>query len=748
MVPQSSPYGNGSPIAGRPRCSRRAASPCRRRTLLRQRRARDPGVCRPRVHRGGSGRHAGSASSPNAEPSGGGGHGSNSGPRAGDPCERHHRAAARSGLVATDERRALRRGPRLHATRVALVQRTTRGVARGRRRDRGHIPSWAMGRPASRCAGQRSEAWRAFTSSNRTVSSWRSCRNSGIVGLAWFLAFLVLAYRGAARAAREHRRASRSGVLSIVLIQASYDWTWSFPGLVVPALILVGAACGGGRRLVGVSAMTAVSASPSSSQAPRSLLRIWPSRQIAAAQALRPPIRGRRGRMPRTRSTGSMGRRGALSSGVHRRVCRELLPRGRRSITPLRPSQHSRGPTTTAKRSPGTAPVPLGSGRSPAAPHAPRIRSNPFSHGTVWLSRNSRAGVGCPGRTRCPCLALAHDRRAPRSGSARRREHVDEDHDARSGGTTPRGSLDQGERSRPGHRDGRRLRSAVSRLPPTAPGLRSDGGRRCRRASVSRGRSWRVSTAVGGDAAARVPARRTRRPRPRQLDLRVDESARTPERPWPTCSAKTSDSSRMSDPGFALALRFARRRQSTEKALVLEHHGLRRPGETPPRSRSTRRWSSFAAPTNTWRSAARAASVSGPNVSPAERELLLTSLRGRLSREQRVVSACRRAPASSVGQGRCRSDRRSRAAPLPITSFESAPAPRLSDQERSIPRSSASSARACGASTRMSPLSAARRRCARRCRPSHSSPASGALHQAQMPARRACAPSSPLSRTQ
>ncbi len=106
----------------------------------------------------------------------------------------------------------------------------------------------------------------------------------GIVGLAWFLAFVILAYRGAARSARGVGGVA-VGVLSIVLIQASYDWTWSFPGLVVPALILVGAACGGGRRLGGVSAAavvcTALLVSGAAIAAP-----YLASRQIAVAQAL------------------------------------------------------------------------------------------------------------------------------------------------------------------------------------------------------------------------------------------------------------------------------------------------------------------------------------------------------------------------------------------------------------------------------------------------------------------------------
>jgi len=74
----------------------------------------------------------------------------------------------------------------------------------------------------------------------------------GLVGLALFGAFAALAYRGVATAGRRDG-AVAGGVLSIVLLQASYDWTWSFPGLLAPACVVVGAACGGGivrRRAV------------------------------------------------------------------------------------------------------------------------------------------------------------------------------------------------------------------------------------------------------------------------------------------------------------------------------------------------------------------------------------------------------------------------------------------------------------------------------------------------------------------
>jgi O-Antigen ligase len=81
----------------------------------------------------------------------------------------------------------------------------------------------------------------------------------GVVGLAAFLAFVVLAYRGIARS-RQSVGGVAAGVISVVLIQASYDWTWSFPGLIVPALLMLGAAGSGGarRRAVPAAAMIAL----------------------------------------------------------------------------------------------------------------------------------------------------------------------------------------------------------------------------------------------------------------------------------------------------------------------------------------------------------------------------------------------------------------------------------------------------------------------------------------------------------
>ena len=106
----------------------------------------------------------------------------------------------------------------------------------------------------------------------------------GIVGLASFLAFIVLTYRGVARAGRGVGGVA-AAVISIVLVQASYDWTWSFPGLVVPALLIVGAACAGGARLRGTPAtmliVTLIAVSGAAITAP-----YLADRQLRAARAL------------------------------------------------------------------------------------------------------------------------------------------------------------------------------------------------------------------------------------------------------------------------------------------------------------------------------------------------------------------------------------------------------------------------------------------------------------------------------
>ena len=88
-------------------------------------------------------------------------------------------------------------------------------------------------------------------------------------------------------------------------------------------------------------------------------------------------------------------------------------------------------------------------------------------------------------------------------------------------------------------------------------------------------------------------------------------------------------------PGFALALSSAEEAVD-RRALVLEHHGLVTWGDTPEESfdltlELVRRADEYFAKRSPRRE------VNGPIVSPAERELLLTTLRGRLCRDQRVV---------------------------------------------------------------------------------------------------------------
>jgi rhamnulose-1-phosphate aldolase/alcohol dehydrogenase len=90
-------------------------------------------------------------------------------------------------------------------------------------------------------------------------------------------------------------------------------------------------------------------------------------------------------------------------------------------------------------------------------------------------------------------------------------------------------------------------------------------------------------------------------------------------------------------PGFALALLCAVQAEN-RKALVLEHHGLVTWGDSDEESldatlalvRSADEYLAERIPK-------RAAATAAARISPAERELLLTTLRGRMSQEQRVV---------------------------------------------------------------------------------------------------------------
>jgi tetratricopeptide (TPR) repeat protein len=69
----------------------------------------------------------------------------------------------------------------------------------------------------------------------------------GAIGLAFFFAFVALVTIALRRGPDRALAAAAFAVLLAVVVQASVDWTWSFPGLVVPALVVVGAAAGAGR---------------------------------------------------------------------------------------------------------------------------------------------------------------------------------------------------------------------------------------------------------------------------------------------------------------------------------------------------------------------------------------------------------------------------------------------------------------------------------------------------------------------
>lgn len=79
----------------------------------------------------------------------------------------------------------------------------------------------------------------------------------GVIGLAAFAAFLVLALVAAARGPSRTAAAAALGVLVVVVLQASIDWTWSFPAVVAPMLLVLGAtarpAPGRGARPLGLA---------------------------------------------------------------------------------------------------------------------------------------------------------------------------------------------------------------------------------------------------------------------------------------------------------------------------------------------------------------------------------------------------------------------------------------------------------------------------------------------------------------
>jgi tetratricopeptide (TPR) repeat protein len=66
----------------------------------------------------------------------------------------------------------------------------------------------------------------------------------GAVGLALFAAFLGCVVLALARTSRRGTAAAAIGAGSVLLVEASLDWTWSFPGIVAPVLLVLGAAAG------------------------------------------------------------------------------------------------------------------------------------------------------------------------------------------------------------------------------------------------------------------------------------------------------------------------------------------------------------------------------------------------------------------------------------------------------------------------------------------------------------------------
>jgi hypothetical protein len=69
----------------------------------------------------------------------------------------------------------------------------------------------------------------------------------GLVGLALFAGAVGLIVLSVARSRDRLFAAAALGALFALVAQAAVDWTWSFPGLVVPALLVAGAAVGGAR---------------------------------------------------------------------------------------------------------------------------------------------------------------------------------------------------------------------------------------------------------------------------------------------------------------------------------------------------------------------------------------------------------------------------------------------------------------------------------------------------------------------
>lgn len=84
---------------------------------------------------------------------------------------------------------------------------------------------------------------------------------TGVVGLALFIVFATLLLAALVRAPARATAAAATAAFAALLLQASLDWTWSFPGLVAPVLLVAGTVPGHGsdarlypRRLVAVAA--------------------------------------------------------------------------------------------------------------------------------------------------------------------------------------------------------------------------------------------------------------------------------------------------------------------------------------------------------------------------------------------------------------------------------------------------------------------------------------------------------------
>jgi hypothetical protein len=73
----------------------------------------------------------------------------------------------------------------------------------------------------------------------------------GAVGLGLFAVFGLLVAVALVRSPDRVAAAAAAGVLVVIVGQASVDWTWSFPGLVAPALLVAGSAAPGERRGLG-----------------------------------------------------------------------------------------------------------------------------------------------------------------------------------------------------------------------------------------------------------------------------------------------------------------------------------------------------------------------------------------------------------------------------------------------------------------------------------------------------------------